>query len=140
MFLLYFSFLFFSPAHTLQCIECTPDTFGFCTETTKDCPSQYHQCASTRLVIFLGLLLCCFQLFVCPLLGTVPLSDGYFLVLEGTKFPGINAKSCALAEDCVDGSFNFGATKGVYKTKCCSGELCNHYTVSGNLKPFGMFF
>ncbi|XP_013885323.1 ly6/PLAUR domain-containing protein 8 [Austrofundulus limnaeus] len=88
--------------HTLQCLECTPDTFGSCTETTKECPSQYHQCASARLVMF----------------------------LEGTKFPGIDAKSCALAEVCVDGSFNFGATKGVYKTKCCSGELCNNYTVS----------
>ncbi|XP_076016885.1 phospholipase A2 inhibitor and Ly6/PLAUR domain-containing protein-like [Genypterus blacodes] len=34
-------------------------------------------------------------------------------------------KSCAKADDCVDGSANFGVFAMTFTTRCCSTDLCN---------------
>nr|XP_046255385.1 urokinase plasminogen activator surface receptor-like [Scatophagus argus] len=44
----------------------------------------------------------------------------------GSKVSDIEVKSCAVAEQCFDGSINFGITKTVFTAKCCSSNLCNN--------------
>ncbi|KAL7393326.1 hypothetical protein ABVT39_009427 [Epinephelus coioides] len=43
----------------------------------------------------------------------------------GSKLADINSKDCAVAEECVEASMNFGITKTVITSKCCTSELCN---------------
>ncbi|KAL7393434.1 hypothetical protein ABVT39_010906 [Epinephelus coioides] len=44
---------------------------------------------------------------------------------SGSKLADINSKGCAVAEECVEASANFGSAKTVITTKCCTSELCN---------------
>ncbi|XP_045900194.1 urokinase plasminogen activator surface receptor-like [Micropterus dolomieu] len=34
-------------------------------------------------------------------------------------------KSCALAEECFEGSVHFGINRTVFASKCCTSDLCN---------------
>uniref|UniRef100_A0A3Q4BL76 UPAR/Ly6 domain-containing protein n=1 Tax=Mola mola TaxID=94237 RepID=A0A3Q4BL76_MOLML len=38
----------------------------------------------------------------------------------------VNMKSCVLADECVEGSVNFGISRIVFMSKCCSSDLCNN--------------
>uniref|UniRef100_A0A3Q0RPV6 UPAR/Ly6 domain-containing protein n=1 Tax=Amphilophus citrinellus TaxID=61819 RepID=A0A3Q0RPV6_AMPCI len=83
-------------ACALKCYECTPELSGSCTQTTKECPSS-TQCGSIRMISYAG----------------------------GSKLADIKMKSCALAEQCVNGSVNFGVATTVLTSSCCSSDLCN---------------
>ncbi|XP_049440626.1 urokinase plasminogen activator surface receptor-like [Epinephelus fuscoguttatus] len=43
----------------------------------------------------------------------------------GSKLADINSKGCAVAEECVEASANFGSAKTVITSKCCTSALCN---------------
>uniref|UniRef100_A0A669DTI8 Urokinase plasminogen activator surface receptor-like n=1 Tax=Oreochromis niloticus TaxID=8128 RepID=A0A669DTI8_ORENI len=88
------------PACALKCYECIPGPSGSCTQTTKDCPSN-TQCGSVRLTSYAG----------------------------DSKLFDIKGKSCAAAEECVQASLNFGVSRTLINTKCCTSELCNSQDV-----------
>ncbi|XP_047454695.1 urokinase plasminogen activator surface receptor-like [Mugil cephalus] len=84
-------------AFTLRCYECTPGVTGTCTETTTQCPSEKNQCAALRVMSYAG----------------------------GSKLADITGKSCAVSEECGEHSLNFGVSRTVVASKCCSSDLCN---------------
>ncbi|XP_042346494.1 urokinase plasminogen activator surface receptor-like isoform X2 [Plectropomus leopardus] len=56
----------------------------------------------------------------------LPLIFGIVLLPQGgSKVFDVSAKTCALAEECVEGSVNFGIAKTAITSKCCTSELCN---------------
>ncbi|GLD54280.1 urokinase plasminogen activator surface receptor-like isoform X1 [Lates japonicus] len=90
-------------AYTLKCYECIPGLSGFCTDTAKQCPSQDYQCGAVKVTTYTG----------------------------GSKESDISMKNCALAQECVEGSINFGVTRTTSKSspngkKCftCDGQKC----------------
>ncbi|KAM9723417.1 urokinase plasminogen activator surface receptor-like [Menidia menidia] len=83
-------------ADSLKCYECLMGMSGNC-QDTKECPSKDHQCSSVRIVSYVG----------------------------GSKLSDVEAKACSLAQECVEGSVNFGVAKTRIASKCCNSELCN---------------
>ncbi|XP_038141438.1 urokinase plasminogen activator surface receptor-like [Cyprinodon tularosa] len=49
-----------------------------------------------------------------------------FFVLGENKIFDMTAKGCAMSEECVDGSINFGIVRTVHMTSCCTTPLCNN--------------
>ncbi|XP_046894554.1 urokinase plasminogen activator surface receptor-like [Hypomesus transpacificus] len=90
----------FSTAFTLKCYECVPGADLTCTETQKTCPSS-TQCAAMRVTSYAG----------------------------GSKIVDVTAKSCATPAECLTGSMNFGISRTLLNSKCCTTELCNSQTV-----------
>ncbi|XP_047453826.1 urokinase plasminogen activator surface receptor-like [Mugil cephalus] len=84
-------------ASTLRCYECKPGLDGTCSEATTQCPSPANQCAAVRVTSYSG--------------GSAPAN--------------VNAKSCAVSEECVEHSINFGDSRTVVTSKCCNTDLCN---------------
>ncbi|XP_070768408.1 urokinase plasminogen activator surface receptor-like [Enoplosus armatus] len=84
-------------AYTLKCYECVPEILGTCTDTEKQCPNEGYQCGALRILTYAG----------------------------GSELADVNMKTCALAEQCVEGSVNFGVARTVVTSKCCGTELCN---------------
>ncbi|KAM4601232.1 uncharacterized protein ACJ7VT_021024 [Polymixia lowei] len=53
------------------------------------------------------------------------------LVYAGdTKLSDMNMKTCLPADQCIGGSVNFGISRTVFNTTCCSTELCNSQTAA----------
>lgn len=77
-------------------------TSGACTNTAKDCPLPDHQCSAVRITSYAG----------------------------GSQVADVVAKGCALAAECIDASVNFGISKTVITSKCCTSELCNTQSAS----------
>ncbi|XP_035481076.2 urokinase plasminogen activator surface receptor-like [Scophthalmus maximus] len=98
LFLLIFGIALLPKAFTLKCFECSSDDSGSCTDTAKECASQGFQCGAQRVLIYNG----------------------------ASKLSDFNMKMCALAEQCVEGSVNFGVTRMVLTSHCCTSELCNN--------------
>ncbi|XP_044063653.1 urokinase plasminogen activator surface receptor-like [Siniperca chuatsi] len=94
---LIFGIVLLPKAYTLKCHECVPRTSGTCTDTTKECPSRIHQCRAVRITSYAG----------------------------GSKLADVNMKTCALDKQCAEGSVNFGISRTVITSKCCTSELCN---------------
>ncbi|XP_047454699.1 urokinase plasminogen activator surface receptor-like [Mugil cephalus] len=84
-------------ARTLRCYECTSEQTGTCTETTTQCPSEKYQCAALRLVSYTG----------------------------SSEVSNLFGKSCALPEECDQHSINYGVSRTIVTSKCCSTDLCN---------------
>ncbi|XP_047454173.1 urokinase plasminogen activator surface receptor-like [Mugil cephalus] len=84
-------------AFTLRCYECTSTLAGTCPETTTQCPSEKNQCAALRVVSYAG----------------------------GSQNIYWTEKSCAVSEECGEHSLNFGVSRIVRISKCCSSDLCN---------------
>ncbi|XP_028280800.1 protein SMG9 isoform X2 [Parambassis ranga] len=82
---------------TLRCYECVPGLSRTCSNKTKECPLGGQQCAAMRVFIYGG----------------------------GSKFADFSVKTCALVEECVEGSVNFGDARTVITSKCCTSDLCN---------------
>uniref|UniRef100_A0A3Q3AMF9 UPAR/Ly6 domain-containing protein n=1 Tax=Kryptolebias marmoratus TaxID=37003 RepID=A0A3Q3AMF9_KRYMA len=59
------------------------------------------------------------------MLGTGSLYNGSSLVLGGKKITDVIFKGCAQADVCLEKSFNFGLSKMILRSKCCTGNLCN---------------
>ncbi|XP_029929297.1 urokinase plasminogen activator surface receptor [Myripristis murdjan] len=80
-----------------------------CSNSQRDCPTGL--CGTTRVISYVG----------------------------GSKQVDLNIKSCAVAEQCISGSINFGVAKTVLATKCCSTDLCNNQEpqVSSDTSPNG---
>ncbi|XP_060937893.1 urokinase plasminogen activator surface receptor-like [Limanda limanda] len=95
--LLIFGIVLLPKASTLKCYECSSDASGSCKDTEKQCPSNGYQCAALRVTSYAG----------------------------ASKVSDINVKSCAVAEQCVEGSLNFGVSRTVITSKCCTSDLCN---------------
>ncbi|XP_071326836.1 uncharacterized protein [Trachinotus anak] len=95
--LLIFGIVLLPRVYTLKCYECLPGVIGSCTEEEKECPLQGHQCGALRVLSYAG----------------------------SSKIGDINMKTCALAEECVEGSLNFGVSRTVITSKCCTSNLCN---------------
>ncbi|XP_045898932.1 urokinase plasminogen activator surface receptor-like [Micropterus dolomieu] len=87
----------FHKAYTLKCYECVLGNSGTCTDTTKECPLSGQQCGALRVLSYAG----------------------------GSKLVDLNVKSCALADECIEGSVNFGISRTVITSKCCTSDLCN---------------
>ncbi|XP_008283249.1 urokinase plasminogen activator surface receptor isoform X1 [Stegastes partitus] len=83
-------------AFTLKCHQCIGQTSGPCTGS-MECPSQGLQCGAVRVLSYAG----------------------------GSKLADITTKGCVPAEQCVEGSINFGVAKTVIASKCCATDLCN---------------
>ncbi|XP_047454171.1 urokinase plasminogen activator surface receptor-like [Mugil cephalus] len=64
---------------------------------TQKHPSEKDQCAALRLVSYLG----------------------------GSEVLNVNAKSCALPEECGQHSLNAGVSRDIFNVECCSTNLCN---------------
>ncbi|XP_031154726.1 urokinase plasminogen activator surface receptor-like isoform X3 [Sander lucioperca] len=94
---LIFGIVLLPKAHTLRCYECVPGISGTCTDTPKECPMQGQQCVAIKVTSYAG----------------------------GSKIVDVSSKNCALAEECVEASFNFGIAKTVLTSKCCTSDLCN---------------
>ncbi|KAG7242186.1 hypothetical protein INR49_024232, partial [Caranx melampygus] len=47
----------------------------------------------------------------------------------GTKVQ-VDMKGCAVAEQCLQGSVNFGVTRVTHASKCCTTDLCNTMNVA----------
>ncbi|XP_028281559.1 urokinase plasminogen activator surface receptor-like [Parambassis ranga] len=73
------------------------DCVKTCTNTTKECPVQGQQCADMRVLSYHG----------------------------SSNISDVNVKTCALAEDCVEHSVNYGVARTVVTSKCCTSNLCN---------------
>ncbi|XP_060937808.1 phospholipase A2 inhibitor and Ly6/PLAUR domain-containing protein-like [Limanda limanda] len=95
--LLIFGIVLLPKASTLRCYECTPDALGSCKDTAKQCPSYGYQCGALKVTFYAG----------------------------ASKVNELNMKSCVLAEQCVEGSLNFGVSRTVITSKCCTSDLCN---------------
>ncbi|XP_038127619.1 urokinase plasminogen activator surface receptor-like isoform X1 [Cyprinodon tularosa] len=100
LFTLTLGLLFIPKADTLTCHECVRDGFSNgCTEQgTAACSTQNHHCIAGRVYTFYD-----------------------FGVLANIPYRG-----CSLPEECFEGTLNFGHTKGVLNSTCCSTELCNN--------------
>ncbi|KAM8869063.1 phospholipase A2 inhibitor and Ly6/PLAUR domain-containing protein-like [Spinachia spinachia] len=85
-----------SKANTLKCYECALGSSETCTNS-RECPLADHQCGAFTLTTFIG----------------------------GSKLVEDKTKSCALAEECIEGSVNYGITKVVINSTCCNSNLCN---------------
>ncbi|XP_037309767.2 phospholipase A2 inhibitor and Ly6/PLAUR domain-containing protein-like isoform X1 [Pungitius pungitius] len=94
-----------SKANTLKCYECVAGSSGTCTNS-RECPLAGHQCGTLTLTSFAG----------------------------GFKVQEVSSKSCALAEECIEGSINFGIAKTVINSTCCNTELCNNQFALGPSK------
>ena len=70
-----------------------------------------------------------------PLFGTCFFLQRLILATGGSKLADLEAKTCALAQECVEGSVNFGAAKTLITSKCCNSELCNIQSAPGILHP-----
>ncbi|XP_075965714.1 urokinase plasminogen activator surface receptor-like [Anarhichas minor] len=86
-----------SKAHTLRCYECVPGASGTCQDRAIECPLSGQQCAALRLTSYAG----------------------------GSILTEVNTKGCALAQECVEGSINFGISKTIITSECCNSALCN---------------
>ncbi|XP_056236506.1 urokinase plasminogen activator surface receptor-like [Seriola aureovittata] len=78
-------------------LKCYECVSGSCINQEKVCPSQGQQCGALRFLSYAGNL----------------------------KVSDINVKICALAEQCVEGSLNFGINRTIITSKCCTSDLCN---------------
>ncbi|XP_073341551.1 uncharacterized protein [Pagrus major] len=109
---LIFGIVLLPKAQTLKCYECVPGSAGTCTDTQKECPSAGFQCGAMSVTSYAG----------------------------GAKVVDMHTKSCALPDQCIEGSLNFGIAKTVIATKCCNSELCNTKpaTEPGKSNPNGM--
>ncbi|XP_062254473.1 urokinase plasminogen activator surface receptor-like [Platichthys flesus] len=95
--LLIFGIVLLPKASTLKCFQCPPGPSGSCVNTENECPSNDFQCGALRVSTFAG----------------------------ASKVSDITVKMCAMAEECVEGSLNFGVSRTVITSKCCTSELCN---------------
>uniref|UniRef100_A0A3Q2DG86 Urokinase plasminogen activator surface receptor-like n=1 Tax=Cyprinodon variegatus TaxID=28743 RepID=A0A3Q2DG86_CYPVA len=97
-------------ADTLDCYECTPDPYGTCKEGQTTCEPVFKQCAALKQVTF----------------------------AESISPIEVKARGCGTPADCVEGSVNYGVSRAVVKSTCCSTNLCNSYPViSSNPPPNG---
>nr|XP_046255382.1 urokinase plasminogen activator surface receptor-like [Scatophagus argus] len=94
---LIFGIVLLPKASTLKCYKCLPGSEGTCTTSEKDCSSLSYQCGARRIISFAG----------------------------GSKLADIHLKTCLLHEQCVEGSVNFGISRTVITSKCCTSNLCN---------------
>ncbi|XP_056147188.1 urokinase plasminogen activator surface receptor-like [Lampris incognitus] len=83
-------------AYTLRCHECVPTGVTACTSTQKTCTGS-DVCGSARVIQYLG----------------------------GSEVADVNAQSCTSSAECISGSINFGQSRTVVTTACCSTDLCN---------------
>ncbi|XP_039662647.1 urokinase plasminogen activator surface receptor-like [Perca fluviatilis] len=95
---LFFGVVLLPKAYTLKCYECVPGISGTCTDTSKECPLRGQQCGVIKVTSY----------------------------AVGSKILDVNSKSCALAEECVEASINFGIANTVITSKCCTSDLCNN--------------
>ncbi|XP_076593874.1 urokinase plasminogen activator surface receptor-like [Chaetodon auriga] len=94
---LIFGIVLLPEAYPLKCYECLPGSLGTCTDTEKECLPLTNQCGALRIASYAG----------------------------GTELANVHMKSCVLADQCVEGSVNFGIARTVLTSKCCTSELCN---------------
>ncbi|XP_070822415.1 urokinase plasminogen activator surface receptor-like [Chaetodon trifascialis] len=84
-------------AYPLKCYECLPGSSGTCTDTEKECLPLANQCGALRIASYAG----------------------------DSKLADVHMKTCVMADQCVEGSVNFGIARTVLTSKCCTSELCN---------------
>lgn len=117
-------------AYTLKCYECATGITGTCT-TTTECSSG-QQCGTLRVLSYAGAALW-YIVFITHLLCTGPVYKVSSFIAGGSELADVNMKTCTMAEQCFEGSVNFGISRTVMTSKCCNSELCNAQSVPGNL-------
>lgn len=83
-------------ADTLKCYECMSHTQD-CISSEMQCAAEFNRCGAMKLIVI----------------------NGTFLA------PYITAKICLKAEQCIQGSVNFGVSRIVSTSRCCDSDLCN---------------
>ncbi|XP_076593498.1 uncharacterized protein LOC143324690 [Chaetodon auriga] len=94
---LIFGIVLLPEAYPLKCHKCLPGSSGTCTDTEVQCPSPSYQCGALKITSFAG----------------------------DSKLSDVRMKICVLADQCVEGSVNFGIARHIITSKCCTSELCN---------------
>ncbi|XP_070822775.1 uncharacterized protein [Chaetodon trifascialis] len=94
---LIFGIVLLPEVYPLKCHECLSGSLGTCTDTEKECPSASYQCGAWRITSYAG----------------------------DSKLADVHRKTCILADQCVEGSLNFGMARTVLTSNCCTSELCN---------------
>ncbi|KAG8010165.1 hypothetical protein GBF38_014365 [Nibea albiflora] len=84
-------------AYTLRCSKCIQTSSGACIEKDMICSYPGSQCASERITTYAG----------------------------GFKINDLQMKSCVVDEQCGESSINFGMSRHVITTKCCTTDFCN---------------
>ncbi|KAM9353275.1 urokinase plasminogen activator surface receptor-like [Symphorus nematophorus] len=97
LFILIFGIVLLPKAYSLKCFKCIPSSAGSCTNTENECPSPRYQCAALRIASYTG----------------------------DAKLADHHMKTCVLPEQCTEDSINFGITRRVQTSTCCTTELCN---------------
>ncbi|TMS11105.1 Protein SMG9 [Larimichthys crocea] len=118
-------------ACTLKCYECIPDGPETCEDKEVACPPLGNQCATIRVISYVGM----FVVFcVITRFFTGPVYKVCSLVEGRVKNSDEQTKGCLLAEQCAASSLNFGTSRIIVSTDCCSTDLCNVNDTSGGLK------
>ncbi|XP_056901566.1 urokinase plasminogen activator surface receptor-like [Takifugu flavidus] len=94
-FILIVGFVLLPKVATLKCYECL--AAGDCNKVEKQCPASSSRCEAVRVTSYVG----------------------------SAKAAEVNLKSCSEPEQCIEGSINFGISRTVMTSKCCSSDLCN---------------
>ncbi|XP_077384064.1 urokinase plasminogen activator surface receptor-like [Festucalex cinctus] len=97
--------------YTLRCYECLSESSIPCTGRSKDCPPLADRCIAIRQKTYAG----------------------------GSLFSDVNGKHCSFAEECAQGSVNFGVSRSVITSQCCTTNLCNDFPAPEEIlaKPNG---
>ncbi|XP_077432965.1 urokinase plasminogen activator surface receptor-like [Vanacampus margaritifer] len=85
-------------AYTLKCYKCQAEGAVNCVDSIQECGVLDTHCGAVRMKLYAG---------------ESVLSNYY-------------EKSCNPAEVCVQGSINFGVTRSVFTSQCCTTDLCNN--------------
>lgn len=129
-------FCVFFSAYTLKCQRCLPDISGRCTATEKTCPSPNDQCATRRISSFAGGVFHGALCFNCQKKKkSFALAQFYWgcsFVTGDAKLSDVNLKTCVQEDECSEGSVNFGISRIVVTSLCCTTNLCNTGNAPGN--------
>ncbi|XP_036929760.1 phospholipase A2 inhibitor and Ly6/PLAUR domain-containing protein-like [Acanthopagrus latus] len=94
---LIFGIVLLPEAYTLKCLRCLPDASRACITTEWTCHSRNALCATRRISSFAG----------------------------DAKMSDVHLKTCVLQDECSEGSVNFGISRIVVTSHCCTSNLCN---------------
>ncbi|XP_041649299.1 urokinase plasminogen activator surface receptor-like [Cheilinus undulatus] len=108
---LVFGFALLPEAYTLKCYECGPGIKETCANNVRECPSKDQQCGAVRIASQTG--------------KTFP---------SGILQADLHMKSCFTADQCLEGSVNYGTNRTLITTKCCTSDLCNTDFAPGGRK------
>ena len=125
-------------AYTLKCLRCLPDASRACITTEWTCHSRNALCATRRISSFAGVVFYGALCFNCEkkkkrfCTGPVFLRLLFHVCAGDAKMSDVHLKTCVLQDECSEGSVNFGISRIVVTSHCCTSNLCNAGNAPGN--------